>query len=114
MALLNPITPTAPNPLERQVTQLKRTPRRMAESLVREWEGNFDMLWSTQGGVTPAERLIGLGTDAAELFSRNEALVTFILGQLGDEDAVTSGRIAAKVAAMPGVTVHEDGTVTIN
>jgi len=101
------------SPLNRQVTRLRRASRSLVDNLIRQWESDFDLLWSNQGGVTPAQRLAELGTDGGELFSHSTALVTFLLTELGSQDPDTSARIQAKVASMPAITVNQNGTVSI-
>jgi len=86
----------------------------MAEQIVRQWETAFDQLWTERNGVTPAMRIAEIGTDAAELFGANEALVTFLAGMLTGKDDALIASIMAKVATMPPHTIHEDGTVTLD
>lgn len=113
MSLLTPQEPNEAMMLERRVTQIKNSPRQMTEMLVRQWMSAFDALWST-GKFTPQQKLEELGTDAAELFELNTAMVTFMVSQLtGKRDDLVQ-MVTEKVAQIPEHTVHEDGTVTIN
>lgn len=115
MPLLDPTnTPAQPSKLDRQVSLLKTEPRQVVVQMVQGWESLFDLLWSDQGEVTPADRLAALDTDGAELLQRSTALVTFLLTQLEGEDAETITRIQAKVAAMPAISVSAGGVVTID
>lgn len=117
MSLLDPAAnsgaPTKEQRIIRQTNQLKMVPRRMADQLISGWESSFDLLWGNQGEVTPAERIEALGTDAAELFASSGALVSFVIPLLSGKDDDTVARITAKVAAMPAITAHPDGTVTL-
>lgn len=65
----------------------------------------YNELWSEKDGITPQDRLNALGTDAAELFN-----IALAFGQAINSIHPDSVPLQPK---MP-VTVHEDGTVTIN
>jgi hypothetical protein len=86
----------------------------MVEQLVSQWEHAFRVLWGNESGVTPAQRLAAIDTDAAELFATNTALIEFLVPLLSGRDDALVARIMARVAVIPPHTVHEDGTVTID
>ena len=100
--------------LRQEVAVISQAPRRIADSLFQAWKANFDLLWTPAGGVTPADRLAALGTDAAELFEANTALVQFMLAVIGDKDPDMTAQITRRVASIPAFTVHRDGTVTLD
>lgn len=103
-----------PNAASQQVEQLRRGPSQIVTQLVQGWERSFDLTWSNQHGVTPAERFELLGKDAAELFDSSAAFVGFLVPLLTGKDDATVARITSKVAKMPAITKHADGTVTID
>ena len=100
--------------LRQEVAIISQAPRRIAESLFKAWSANFDMMWTPAGGVTPADRVAALGTNAAELFVANSALVQFMLEVIGDKDPEMTAAIQQRVAALPAFTAREDGTVTLD
>ena len=100
--------------LRQEVSVLSQAPRRIADSLFQAWKTSFDLLWSTSGGVTPADRVAALGTNAAELFESSSALVQFLLEVIGDKDADMIAQIQQCVASIPDFTAHEDGTITLD
>jgi len=100
--------------LRQEVAVLSQAPRRIADSLFQAWKTNFDLLWTPNGGVTPADRIAALGTNAAELFEANAALVEFMLAVIGDKDPEMTAAIQQRVALLPAFTAHEDGTVTLD
>jgi hypothetical protein len=56
-----------------------------------------------------------LGTNSASLFSELEALITYVTSRLtanGDTEGLAE--LTALTSQIPAVTVHTDGTVTIN
>ena len=112
--LTPPPTPPIEQLVNMQVSQIRQLPRRLAEQLYRSWDQAFDFMWVERDGVTPAMRLEALGTAAAEMFERNTALVTFMVGMFTGEDNALVAKIMAKVATIPAYTVNEDGTVTLN
>lgn len=115
MPLLDPSkqNSTPVQPVVRQTDRIISTPRQMVVGMIQQWEQSFDLLWSNQAGVTPAERLATIGTSGAELMQRSGDLVTFLLTQLNGEDQVLSERIQSKVAGIPEIKVGEDGTVSL-
>lgn len=114
--LSKPQGPTIPieSRLRGQVAQIRSAPRRLAESIIAQWESAFNMLWLVKDGVTPAMRLEELGSDAAALFQANAALTQFLVSMLTGQDDELVAEITAKVLSIPPHTVHEDGTVTID
>ena len=100
--------------LRREIAVVSQAPRRIADSLFQAWKANFDLLWTPAGGVTHADRIAALGTDAAELFEANSALVQFMLSVIGDKDPEMTAQITQRVASIPASTVHRDGTVTLD
>lgn len=107
-----PVVPASVR-LNHEINLLRRTPRQLADTLFRGWSMAFDLLWSNANGITPADRIAALGTDAAELFNANTALVEMMLGVIGDSDPAMTAAIQQRVAALPAYTVNEDGTVTL-
>jgi len=56
-----------------------------------------------------------LGTNSASLFAELEALITYATARLtANGDTEVLAELSAITAQIPSVTVHEDGTVTIN
>lgn len=108
-----PVVPASVR-LRQEVAVLTQAPRRIADSLFQAWKANFDLLWTPNGGVTPADRIAALGTNAAELFAANTALVQFMLTVVGDKDPEMTAAIQQRVASIPAFTAHEDGTVTLD
>ena len=99
-------------PAVRAANQIKRNTARLAESIKRDWEQSYDLLWHNPR-ATPEEVLAELGTDAAELFELSAQTVAYMLsiltGVMDDEVA----RIQAKIAEKPETVTHDDGTVTL-
>jgi hypothetical protein len=93
---------------------IKRVPRQLAETLYRGWSASFDLMWSSANGVTPADRVAALGTNAAELFAANAALTTLMLGMIGESDPDMKAGIESRLASLPAYTVNQDGTVTLS
>lgn len=100
--------------LNQEINLLRRTPRQLAETLFKGWSMAFDLLWTPANGITPADRIAALGTDAAELFQANSALVQLMLGVIGDKDPEMTAAVMQRVASLPAFTAHEDGTVTLD
>lgn len=100
--------------LRQEVAILSQAPRRIADSLFQAWKTSFDLLWSTNGGVTPVDRIAALGINAAELFESSSSLVQFLLEVIGDKDPDMVAQIQQRVATIPAFTAHEDGTVTLD
>ena len=111
--IVNPVIPEAIR-INGQVAAVKIAPRRMTELMVKQWEQAFDALWLERDGITPVQRLAGLGTIAAELFEENTAFVSYLISRLTGKDDALVAKIMAKVATIPAHTVHEDGTVTLD
>lgn len=102
-----------PNYEKRAATRIKRQSKRLAESIIRDWEQSFDLLWNNPK-ATPERVLSELGTDAAEVFELSDATVQF-MGQIlpGKLDDAWD-RVQKKLEDRPATTVHDDGTVTID
>jgi len=114
MSLLTQTVPDSSLLINRITNQLKATPRQMMELLVNQWNFAYDSLWSSRGDITPAQKLLALGTDAAELFDTSAALTTFIISQCsGKRDDIVAA-MTAKIAAIPAHTIHPDGTITLD
>src|SRR5436190_24322933 len=62
------------------------------------------LIWANPDGLTPAEALAGLGTDAAEIVNGAEALKVFL-------NAAKPNTITAPTPST--LTINEDGTVTV-
>lgn len=111
-----------PNPIQsipavirirNEAAQIKAAPRRLVDTLMQSWERPFDLLWANPNS-TPAELLAEIGTDAAELFAENAALVQFLVSRLAGKDDALVAKIMAKVATIPSYTANQDGTVTLD
>ena len=100
--------------LRQEVSVISQAPRRIADSLFQAWKASFDLLWAPAGGVSPADRIAALGTNAVELFEANTALVEFMLAVIGEKDPEMTAQIQQRVASIPVYTAHEDGTVTLD
>ena len=103
----DPVTPAL-----RASTQIKNRTARLAEHVIREWQHGFDALWHNPQ-ATPAEVLEQLDTDAAEVFELSAATVQFLTNILSDRSPEDWQRISEKVAALPELIKHDDGTITI-
>ncbi|MCH7228769.1 hypothetical protein [Haloferula sp. A504] len=108
-----PVVPASVR-LRQEVAVLSQAPRRVADSLFQAWKTSFDLLWSEAGGVTPADRIAAMGTNAAELFESSSALVQFLVDVIGDKDTEMIAQIQQRVAAIPEFIAHEDGTITLD
>ena len=100
--------------LRQEVSIIAQAPRRIAESLFQAWKSNFDLLWTANGGVTPADRIAAMGTNAAELFESSSSLVRFLLEVIDNKDPEMIAEIQQRIATIPDFTIHDDGTVTLN
>jgi hypothetical protein len=100
-------------PATRIATRIINQTAQAATQLVRQWEQGFDALWNNPN-ATPAEILVEMGTDAAEVFQLSTATAQLMAAILPDTLPDDWARIQAKLAAKPAVTAHEDGTVTID
>lgn len=107
-----PVVPASVR-LNQETTLLRRTPRQLADTLFRGWSMAFDLMWTAANGITPADRIAALGTDAAELFEANAALVELMLGVIGEHDPAMTAAIQQRLASLPAYTAHPDGTVTL-
>lgn len=102
-------------PAEIAADEVRSAPTRVAQSLFRLMEDSLDYLWSDRGGVTPAEKLEALGTDAVDLFWLSHQTVGFLLGITeGLEDDPRRARIAELLSRIPPHTKHPDGRITID
>lgn len=98
-------------PAQRKATRLKMGAKQMTETMAHQWAGMFSALWDDQN---PQDILDELGTDAAEFFELNTALVTFMLTSLTGKRDDLVAMIQEKVATLPAHTVNPDGTVTVD
>lgn len=108
-----PVVPASVR-LRQEVAVLSQAPRRIADSLFQAWKTSFDLLWSTAGGVTPADRIAAMGPNAVELFESSSALVQFLVEVIGDKDPEMIAQIQQRADSIPKFTAHEDGTVTLD
>lgn len=100
-------------------TTEQRTARTLVEGMqatkrviLREFGQNVATLWDSPN---PQGALDILGAGGSEAFRRSEQMATFlntILTESGDTAGLAE--LAAILAKVKPVTVHEDGTVTIN
>ena len=95
------------------VDRILRTPSQTAEQLFRSWDRAANDLWSTQGDITPADKLARAGTDAKELIAVSRALTVFLITTLTGKNDDLVAKINARLASIPAFTEHDDGTVTI-
>jgi len=93
-------------------TQIKERTAVLADTLIEQWETAFDQIWHNPQ-ATPAEVLEHLGTDAAEVFELSAATVQFLAHILHSRRDDEWQRISDKVAALPELIKHDDGTITI-
>lgn len=114
MSLLAKPTPPTIDRIETETARIKNAPRRLIDTMVREWEPAFNLMWSSTGGITPTMRLAAIGEDAAELFASNTAFATFLVANLTGKDDAMVAHIMGKLAQIPAYTIHEDGTATID
>lgn len=77
--------------------------RRLFQIMLDEYTTDFSMVWNNPDGLSQADALAALGTDAAEVF----ALATIL------KTAVNQAKPDAITTAAPDVTVNADGTVTL-
>jgi len=99
------------SPEVRAARQVKRATAQMAYQLIQSWNHGWDLIWSSED---PAAVLAELGTDAGEIFTLNEDLITYFNTTLAGRKQDDLDAIMAKVAAKPATTVANDGSVTID
>lgn len=99
--------------VEQAAQRIKNRVAQQAEQIFVNWLSSFDNLWQS-GIFTPEEKIAALGTDAAEVFGLNEALVQFMVASMTGRRDDLVAQINAKVAAMPAYTINQDGTVTLD
>jgi len=116
MSLLTPTIQNIPATIrvKVEVNRIKSAPLQLVDTMVKQWETAFDLMWTTSNGITPAMRVSELGTNAAEIFQVNAKFVGFLASILKDKNDALVVLIMAKVATIPPFTVHEDGTVTLD
>jgi len=105
--------------LDREVSNILRAPKAIAEQLVNSWCQSFDMLWSTRENrdpaltVTIADRLEAVGVEAYDLFEESSALCIFLIGRLSVTRPDLVEKITSRVASIPAYTVNEDGSIVL-
>lgn len=100
---LDSLPDTRPSRLEMEIAELRRLPPEMFRSMLSRWEHGIGLLWRRD----TAEKLAGLGTDAASLFAHSAAMAAFLESQV-------SGCTAKAMAMLKPFTIHEDGSVTLD
>jgi hypothetical protein len=106
------LTEQAETPAQRVARELLIAPAQTRDALINQLDDASQRLWSAPD---PAAVLAALGPKAAALFAINAEfgqLVGAFLQAQGDSAGLA--RLAAIQARTPAVTIHQDGTVTIN
>jgi len=105
--------------LEREVSNILRAPKMMAEHLVNTWCQSFDMLWNTRENrdpeltITVQDRLDAVGVEAVDLFAESSALCNFLVSRLSVDRPDLVEKIATRVSSMPLYTANSNGSVTL-
>ena len=105
--------------LDREVSNILRAPKAMAEQLVNAWCQSFDMLWNTRENrdpeltITIADRLEAIGVEASDLFEESSALCIFLIGRLSVTRPDLVEKITSRVASMPAYTTSTDGSMVL-
>lgn len=99
--------------IENVANRIKKSASQTAEQMFANWSHSFDMLWRKNDPFTPSQKLQALGTDAAELFQLNEAIVNFMIANLTNKRDDIVFNINAKISSMPAVIINPDGTVAL-
>ena len=106
------LTEQPETPAQRTARELLVAPRQTRDALLNQLDDASQRLWSTSD---PAAVLESLGTKAARLFQINaefgQLVGAFLLAQ-GDAEGLA--RLTAIQARTPAVTLHKNGTVTID
>ncbi len=100
-------TPAPLAPAQVRANRAAAMPRRILNSLLKQWGQGLDLVWSPPPNTTTAEILAALGPSAGELFARSAALRAFLESQKqGCTNIPQAGRIKP-------TTTNADGTVTL-
>jgi hypothetical protein len=105
--------------LDREVSNILRAPKAIAEQLVNSWCQSFDSLWNSKENrnpeltVTIADRLEAIDTEAVDLFAESSALCTFLVSRLSVTRPDLVEKITSRVASIPAYTVNEDGSIVL-
>lgn len=91
--------------------RVKKIAANMADNLLTQWHDGWDSIWLSSD---PSSVLLELGTDAAEIFSLNEDVITFLVAALSGKMQEELDFVLTKVANKPATTTHPDGSVTID
>ena len=106
------LTEQPETPSQRTARELLLAPKQTRDALLNQLDDASQRLWSTSD---PAAVLLALGNKAARLFQINaefgQLVGAFLLAQ-GDSEGLA--RLGAIQARTPAVTVHANGTVTID
>jgi hypothetical protein len=93
--------------------ELRQITINISSDVPKQWERGFRLIWDNPR-ATPAEMLETLGTDAAEFFELSNNLFAFI-------QTIMDGRLDSELARLTDllnlrkpVTIHPDGTVTLD
>lgn len=92
--------PMASSKVKAQVTG---TIKVLYAKMLADFNAAYSLIWNNPDGLTQAEALTALGTDAKEIFT--------LAGIL--EGAVNTAKSGSIVVTHPDVVVHDDGTVTL-
>jgi hypothetical protein len=106
------LTEQPETPAQRTARELLVAPRQTRDALINQLDDASQRLWSNSD---PAAVLLALGNKAARLFAINAEfgqLVGAFLTAQGDSEGLA--RLSAIQARTPAVTLHADGTVTID
>ena len=105
--------------LDREVSNILRAPKTMAEQLVNTWCQSFDSLWNSRENrdpeltITVADRLEAIDIEAVDLFAESSALCTFLVSRLSVTRPDLVEKITTRVSSMPLYTANSDGSVTL-
>ena len=114
MSIYDQPTPEQSQSVKNQVIRIERSIARLPDRLVRSWEEIFDSVWVERDGVTVAEKIAEIGTDAEEMLTDSAAFATFMIATLtGKRDDLVT-RIQAKIATQPSYTQNPDGSITLD
>lgn len=109
--LTKKLTSVRPTPEELVANKVASLTKKAAYDLVTAWERGFRAIWSSE---SPEDVLRALGTDAAEVLVLSGKIYTLILETLDGVDERTRDRVITLATTRPPVTIHDNGTVTID
>lgn len=112
MSLLKPTPAPQPDQAKTAANQIRRTSKSLTDRLIKSVRNGLDDIWKAED---PAAVLEALGTDAVEAFALSRATIEFLAPILTASGLTAElSSLTDRVADIPAVTEHEDGTVTID